>query len=82
MLFERSLDWSHATQLLLQAGLRVPVGFVERLNGVLEVMKLTELVGHLGEDKGDRAADGFFSIGDHPFDRDFQLVQLLLDFGE
>jgi hypothetical protein len=50
------------------------IGFVERLRGVFQVVKLTELVGHLGEDKGDRAADGFFPIGDHPFDRDFQLV--------
>ena len=55
---------------------------VEWLGGVLEGMNLTALMGYRRLDKGDGAADGFFAIGDHPFDRDFQLVQLPLDFGE
>jgi len=79
MLFERSLNGSHATQLLLQEGFRVPVGFVERLNGILEVMKLTELMGNTGEDKGHRAPDRLFAIGNDAFDRDLEGFQKPLD---
>lgn len=39
-------------------------------------------MGHLGEDEGNRAADGVFSIRDHAFDRDLKLFKLLFDFGE
>ena len=45
-------------------------------------MKLTELMGYPMEDKSHRLADGVFSIGDHAFDRHFQLVQFFLDFLE
>ncbi len=58
------------------------IGFVERLDGIFEVMKLTELMGHLGEDKSDRAADGFLPIGDDPFDRYLELFQLFLNFSQ
>src|SRR6266480_3294745 len=39
-------------------------------------------MGRLGEDKGNRLAKGVFSIRDHPFDRDLQLLKLVFDLGE
>ena len=41
----------------------MPVGFVERLNSVFQIMKLTELMRHLGKHKSDGTANGFFAIG-------------------
>ncbi len=67
--------------MLLQVRFGMPIRFVERINGIFEVMKLTELMGHLGEDKSDRAADRFLPIGDHAFDRHLELVQLFFDEG-
>ena len=58
------------------------IGLVERIDGIFEIMKLTQLMGNFGEDKGDGAADGFFSIGDHTFDWYCKLFQLVLHFGE
>jgi len=43
-------------------------------DGIFEVMKLTELMRHLGEDKSHRAADRFLPIGDHACDRYLQLL--------
>ena len=37
--------------MLLQLCFGMPIGFVEGLSGILEVVKLTELMGHLREDK-------------------------------
>jgi hypothetical protein len=51
------LQGSHPADVLLQLRFGMPIRFVERIDGILEVMKLTELMGYLGEDKSDRAAD-------------------------
>src|SRR5258708_3118595 len=60
----------------------MPIGFVEGVNSILQIVKLTQLMGRLGEDKGDRTANGVFSIRDDSFDRDLKLLELVFDFGE
>jgi len=42
-------------------------------------VKVAELMGDLGEDKGDGTSVGFFSIGDQAFDRHRKLFEQLLD---
>src|SRR5712692_5822803 len=73
-LFQGSLERPHSSHEFLQLRFGMSIGFVERIDGIFEVMKLTELMGHLREDKGHRAADGFLPIGDHAFDRHLQLL--------
>ena len=58
------------------------IGFVEGLDGILQIVKLTELMRHLGKDKRDGTADGLLSIRDDAFDRDGKLCEQFLDFGE
>jgi len=57
----------------------MPVGFVEWLDGVLKVMKLTELMGNTWKDKGDRTSNRLFAVGNDPFDRDLERLQKLPD---
>src|SRR2546423_7952968 len=73
-----TLNWSHASQLLLQLRFGMLVGLVERLGGVFQVVKLTELMRYPWKHKSHGTADGFFSIGDHPFDCYFQLLEQFL----
>ena len=78
--FQGALDGSHPSQLLLQKGFGMPIGFIERLHGIFEIMKLTELMGDLWEDKSHRTPDRLFAIRDDAFDRHFQWLQQPLDF--
>src|SRR5713226_244045 len=68
-LLQRTFEGAHASDVRLQLRDVLPIRFVERIDGILEVMKLTELMRCLGEDKGHCAADGFLPIRDDPFDR-------------
>ncbi len=77
-----TLNRSHASQLLLQLRFGIPIRFVEGINGVFQVVKLTELMGYLGKDKSDGTADGFLPIGDHAFDRYRKLFEPFFDFFE
>src|SRR5712664_606025 len=43
---------------------------------------MTELMRHVGEDKGHRAANGFLAIGDHAFHCYLPWLQHPLDFGQ
>ncbi len=58
----------------------MPIGFVERLDGIFEIMKLTELMGGLWEDKRNGTANGFFPIGEHAFHWHLQCLQQSLGF--
>ncbi len=60
----------------------MPVSFVERLDGIFEIMKLTELMGHVRKHKRDRTANGLLPIRDHSCDRHLPWLEQLLDFGE
>jgi len=60
----------------------MPIGFVEQLGGVFQVVKLTQLMRHPGKHKGDGTANGLFSIRDHASDRHLKLCQLSFDFLE
>ena len=62
VLLQGALDGSHPSQLLLQKGFGMPIGFIERLDGVFERVKLAELMGDLWEDKGHRTPDRLFAI--------------------
>ena len=44
------------------------VSFIERLDGIFEIMKLAELMWDLREDKSHCATDRLFAVRDHPFD--------------
>jgi len=57
----------------------MPIGFIEGINGIFKIMKLAELMRHLGEDKRDGTADRFFPIGDDTFDWHRQFFEQLLD---
>ena len=81
-LFQGSLEGLYPSSMLLQLRFGMSVRIGEWLDSILEGMKLTELMGHLGEDKSHRTADRFFSIGDHPCDWHLELVQLCLDFAQ
>jgi hypothetical protein len=50
------------------------ISFIEWVDGIFEIVKLTELMGCLGKDKSDRTAKGLFSVRDHPFDRVLSLT--------
>src|SRR2546430_17439732 len=82
MLLESSLHGAHPSQLFLQLRFGVPIGFIERVNGILQIVKLAELMGCLGKDKSDCTAKGVFSIRDHSFDWDLKLFELVFDLGE
>ena len=82
MLFERSLDGAHTAQVLLQFRFRVPISFVERLDGVFEIVKLAELMGNVWKHEGHGTSDRFFPVGDDALDRDLEGLQKLLDFLE
>ena len=69
-LFQGSLERPHSSYEFLQLRFGMSIGDVTWIDGIFEGMKLTELMGHLGKDKGHGTADGFFPIGDDPFDRD------------
>ena len=58
------------------------VDFVERLDRVLEVMKLTKLMGNVCKHKGHCTPDRLLAIGDDAFDRDLGRLQKLLHFLE
>jgi len=58
------------------------IGVVERLDGIFQIVKLTELMRHLWKNKRDSTADGLLSIGDDALDRYCKLVEQLLDFFE
>src|SRR6266852_927654 len=75
VLFQSTLNRSHASQMLLQLRFGMLVGLVERLGGVFQVVKLTKLMRHPWKDKSYGTADGFFSIGDHACDRHLKLVE-------
>jgi hypothetical protein len=64
--------------VLLRFGMAVRI--IERRRRILEGMKLTTLVGHVGEDKGHGTADGFFAIRDDAGDRSLPGFQHLFDF--
>jgi hypothetical protein len=57
----------------------MPVGFVERLDSIFEVMKLAELMGNTWKHKSHRTPDRLFAVGDDAFDRDLERLQKLLD---
>ncbi len=80
MLFQGALDGSHATQLLLQERFGMPIGFVERLDGIIEIMKLAELMRDVWENKGHCTPNRLFAIRDDAFDRHLQWLQQPLDF--
>src|SRR5258708_3959779 len=44
VLFQGSFNGSHPAQLLLQERFGMLIGFIERLDGIFEIMKLTELM--------------------------------------
>src|SRR6266699_6959883 len=58
----------------------MPIGFIERLDAVFEIVKLAELMGDLWEDKSHRTPDRLFAIRDDAFDRHLQWLQQPLDF--
>ena len=68
--------------MLLEFGFGMPISFIERLSGILQVVKLAQLMRDLGKHQGHCTPNGVFSIRDHPFDRDLQLLELVFDFGE
>src|SRR6266568_2939869 len=79
-LLERSLDGSHPTQLLLQKRFGMPIGFIKRLDGIFEIVKVAELMRDVWENKGHRTLNRLFAIRDNAFDRHLQWLQELLNF--
>jgi hypothetical protein len=59
--------------LRLQLRFSVPIGDVSRIDGIFEVVQLTELVGNLGENKSDGTSNGFLSIRDDALNRYLKL---------
>src|SRR5262245_59961964 len=80
MFFECSFNRAHPAPVLLQFCFRVPIGFIKGLDGIFEVMKLTELMWHTWKHKGHSASNGFLAVRDDAFDRDLERLQKLLDF--
>ena len=78
VLFYGTLNGPHPSQLLLQKGFGMAIGFVEGINSIFEIVKLTALMRRFGKDKSDRTANGLFSIGDDALDRHRQLVEQCL----
>ncbi len=60
----------------------MPVSVIQGRGGILQIVKLTALMGHVGEDKGHGAADRLLAIRDDAFDRHFPWLQHLLHFLE
>src|SRR5437764_13499336 len=47
--FQGSFERPHSSYVFLQLRFGMAIGFVERIDGIFEGMKLTELMGRLGE---------------------------------
>ena len=60
--FEAPFDGTDPTDMFFQFFLGMAVGFINRLSGLTEIMKVTELVGHLGEHRRDGTADGQLAV--------------------
>jgi len=60
----------------------VLVGFVEWLDGIFEIVKVTELMGNVWKHKGHCTPDRLFAIRDDALGRDLERLQKLLDFLE
>jgi len=65
---DRPFDRPHPAHLLLEFLLSVPIGLEEGPRRFPEVMELTELVRHTGQDGSDRIPDRMLPVGDHPGD--------------
>src|SRR5947209_6225011 len=74
-----ALDRPHPADPLLQLLLGVPIGLVDRLGRLAEVVEVAELVRYAVERHLDRLADRVLAVGDHASDRH---LQRLLDFGD
>jgi hypothetical protein len=68
--------------MLLQLRFGGPIRIVERLGGILQVVKLTALMRDSRKDKGNGTPDGFLPIGDDALNRHLELFQLCFDFSE
>jgi hypothetical protein len=79
VLLEGPLERSHPSHLLLEFCFGRSIRFVQRLSGIFEVMKLTELMGNIWKHKGHRTPDRLFPVGKDAFDRDLEKLQKLLD---
>src|SRR5262245_592681 len=82
LLFHGPLNGSDASQVLLEFCFGMPIGIVEELGGILQVVKLAQLMRYFWKDKGHCLANGLFSIRNHPFDWDRKLFEQVLDLGE
>jgi hypothetical protein len=80
VLFQRTFNGSHPSNLLLQEGLGVPISFVKRGNGILQIRKLAELMRDTRKDKRNSTTNSFFAIGKHSLDWHLQRLQQPLDF--
>ena len=60
----------------------MPISIVEGLGGILQIVKLAQLMRDIWKHQGHRFANGLFSIRDHPFDWHRKLFELVFDLGE
>jgi hypothetical protein len=68
--------------MLFQVCFGMPIRFIEEFRGIFELVKLTELMRHIREDKSHGTANRFFSSGENAFDRHHKLFEQCLDFFE
>jgi hypothetical protein len=59
----------------------MPIGFVDLLGSLAQIVKLAQLVGNCGQSATHRLADGVLSVGDNPGDRHPQRIGYLLQQG-
>jgi hypothetical protein len=70
--FELPFDGAHPADAFFQFLLGMPVCFLDGLGGFAQIMEVTQLMRHMGQDLFHSTADGVLAIGNHPDDGYFK----------
>jgi len=70
---------AHATDMFFEDLLGMPVSLIDRLGRLAQVMKVAQLVGHLGQGLGDSRTDGPLPIGNDALNRHLEGLLHLTD---